>query len=276
MERNNTLKLKCRVKFSFYLCLFLGVANINAQIIYTDIEPDFTSVNLGDQYNLDLNNDGTVDFSLKSYSEAYYDWLQIGTNTNGNGVLSVIPWYSNPVPFDIGRKIFNVASYTNGEIYESWGYFTIGDCFGGGGGCYYDWKDKYDKYLGLRFLINGQIHYGWARLDVSSYTQWVIRDYAYQATPNTAILAGQMVLDLEESGFKTVKIMVSNRQITIRNLPSRTIFNLYTINGQQFLHGVLTEINSTIDVQDLASGLYVIELITNNSISVTKRKLIIP
>ena len=37
-------------------------ATSNAQIVYTDVNPDATS---SDTYNLDLNNDGTIDFVVK-------------------------------------------------------------------------------------------------------------------------------------------------------------------------------------------------------------------
>ena len=39
-------------------------------IIYTNIEPDFTSDNIGDSYNLDVNNDDIVDFTLSSINES--------------------------------------------------------------------------------------------------------------------------------------------------------------------------------------------------------------
>lgn len=172
-------------------------------IMYTDIEPDFTSENLNDTYALDLNNDGIVDFTLESeqnllnwdYNDPiiapqYFLYLDSGSN-DASGSISVTPWLPNPVPLDSGKEIFNLAGYTNGESYENWGFFIIGVCGDKEESCYQDWKDKNDKYLGLRFAKNGKIHYGWVRLDVTSATQWVIKDYAYNATPNKPILAGQ-------------------------------------------------------------------------------------
>lgn len=166
--------------------------NDESLIIYTDIEPDFTGENLTDIYELDLNNDQVVDFTLSS--SIYDDWGWFGIASNpiaGNSILSVSPWYSYPIPLDNGQKIFNLEGYTNGESYVTWGIFTIGDCFSGESSCFIDWKAKGDKYLGLRLIINGKKHYGWARLSITSATQWVIRDYAYNSIPNSAILAGQ-------------------------------------------------------------------------------------
>lgn len=160
-------------------------------IIYTNIEPDFNSENLGYQYNLDINNDYIVDFTLSRYVDGSWEWLGIFSNPDvENRILSVAPWYSNPIPLDSGMQISS-GGYTNGEYYEKWGMFTIGDCFGGGSGCYSDWLNKGEKYLGLRFQINGKMHYGWVRMEILSTTQWVIKDYAYNDTPNKPIIAGQ-------------------------------------------------------------------------------------
>lgn len=165
-------------------------------IIYTDIR-DFNSEKLGDFYELDLNNDRIVDFTLISrFYESDFNWLEITGNpeaTAVNGSVSVFPWYANPEPLDSGKVIYKFPreGYDWGESYSNWAVFTIGNCFGGEEGCFYDWENKNDKFLGLRFLINGQTHYGWARLEVISYNNWTIKDYAYNAVPNKLILAGQ-------------------------------------------------------------------------------------
>lgn len=163
-------------------------------IVYTDIDPDFISENLKVYYNLDLNNDQTIDFTMGS--DSYEDWryLEIFSNPKGqNHIISITPWYSHPVPLNSGSEIFNLRGYRDGESYENWGFFTLGDCFGGEKDCFYNWENKVDRYLGLKFIINGQTHYGWACLEVISATQWVVKDYAYNATPNIPILAGQKI-----------------------------------------------------------------------------------
>ena len=174
-------------------------------IIYTDIEPDFVSDHLNTSYDFDLNNDDIIDFTLESIYSNSYNWddltipsyydLYISSNLNdASGVISVTPWYANPIPLNSGKEIFNLAYNTNGETYENWGTFIIGKCEKEGS-CtdnWYDWNNKNDKYLGLRFSKNGNMYYGWVRLDVTSATKWVVKDYAYNSTPNMPILAGQM------------------------------------------------------------------------------------
>lgn len=162
-------------------------------IVFTDIEPDFTGEDFGDSYNLDLNNDGIIDFIITSASNDDWEWLGISQDSNtGNGIVSVEPWFTYTLPLNSGQEIYNLREYRNGEFYGAGALFSIGDCYHGGGkDCSYNWENKVDKYLGLKFSINEETHYGWALLDIKSLTHWVIREYAYNATPNKPILAGQ-------------------------------------------------------------------------------------
>jgi hypothetical protein len=59
-------------------------------------------------------------------------------------------------------------------------------------------KGVKDRYLGLKFAIKGEIHYGWARLNVKvdkignivNITA-LLTGYAYETIPNKAIIAGK-------------------------------------------------------------------------------------
>lgn len=163
-------------------------------IIYTDIVPDYTGKNIGDSYDLDLNNDQIVDFTISWDSADGWEWLMINSNPIfQNRILSVAPWYAHPIPLNSGDRIFKQRDYYNGEYYENGSIFIIGMCFTDQQNeCYAYWQSKSDKYLGLRFIIDGKTHYAWARIEFISLTQWTIKDYAYNATPDSPILAGQM------------------------------------------------------------------------------------
>lgn len=57
-----------------------------------------------------------------------------------------------------------------------------------------------NKYLGVRFQLNGQTHYGWIRLTVTTNTKLkkpsleaTITGYAYESVPNEPIKAGTAV-----------------------------------------------------------------------------------
>lgn len=161
-------------------------------IIYTDVEPDFISEELTDLYDLDLNNDQIIDFIIRA-DGADEGWVYLGITSNSNdanGIISVAPWYTYAIPLNSGQEIFNLRGYRNGEFYATWGFLY--ECVTVEQNCSPHWEDKgVDGYLGLRFIINGRTHYGWVQLNVTNVTQWAIIDYAFNATPDKPILAGQ-------------------------------------------------------------------------------------
>jgi hypothetical protein len=54
------------------------------------------------------------------------------------------------------------------------------------------WIGKIDHYLGLRFMINGETHYGWARMTITKgILHAVLTGYAYETIPNKPLNAGQ-------------------------------------------------------------------------------------
>jgi hypothetical protein len=60
-------------------------------------------------------------------------------------------------------------------------------------------KGVRNRYLGLKFVIHGKVHYGWARLSVTlgHHRQYddvsgTLTGYAYETIPNKPIIAGQI------------------------------------------------------------------------------------
>ena len=72
------------------------------------------------------------------------------------------------------------------------------DGTGGSGTCSGPWNNVKNRYLGLKFLIGGAIHYGWARLNVACVTHYdqhqitgLLTGYAYETVPNKPITTGR-------------------------------------------------------------------------------------
>jgi len=61
------------------------------------------------------------------------------------------------------------------------------------------WLPTKNRYLGLRFVIKGQIHYGWARATASQTSKRMgntsitatLTGYAYETVPNKPIITGK-------------------------------------------------------------------------------------
>ncbi|GDX51920.1 hypothetical protein LBMAG27_09670 [Bacteroidota bacterium] len=180
-----------------------------AQIIYTDVNPDAvlnSSFWLGANYQLDLNNDGIVDFRL---SENFSSWSTYYMSTAFSAYLNSsnrIDGYGNnkmmasslgnfPKPLSIGDTInANNIVLSNGILEHRFssqeyhqGFPTVNNSFYSEQGLF----DLYaEKYVGLKLLMGGNTYYGWARIKIL-WGEMIVYDYAVNPTPNQQILAGQ-------------------------------------------------------------------------------------
>ena len=144
-------------------------------------------------YNLDLNQDGTVDFLIQQWN--YGNWASnnqlLADAAVGNGVLGKRNFASALLAgASIGPNQQFIAGGTNGEVMLSITHFTTG----GTSFVHGSWANVRNRYLGLQFKIGGEIHYGWARLSVQRqafHFTATLSGYAYETIPNTAIKAGQ-------------------------------------------------------------------------------------
>jgi hypothetical protein len=189
-----------------------GVAAISlaqpcqAEIIYTKVHQP---IEPNSSYSLDLNNDGVVDFTINNFrssltSGRHVQWEQnlwvkdVGTNRvwdtyGGQSFASVL---------DKGAIVGPGGNFSN----PIFGYGRMDKCRGSNGGTNIStqgsWILARNKYLGLAFSIDGQIHYGWARLssrvvgrDCKSTV--LLTGYAYETVAGQAIEAGKMKGDDE-------------------------------------------------------------------------------
>lgn len=280
----------------FYACLPPGMAFIvsammfsvsaNAQIIYTDVNPDSTlySTNTGlgpgKIHNLDLNNDGINDFKLtatagnnNNFPTQYHRRVAVSP-LNGNAVKDTLV---NPDTVSISLQ-FNAVIDNNLLLNQSWhtsgsnilkdtNYFDPPQSPGSGYGL---WNNLSDYYLGLRLLKSGQTYYGWVRLRVDvtvGYVSVIIRDYAYNSIPNQAILAGQTTATgINEnslassinlfpnpvSNHLTIALGSNNKkvEVTIAKITGKVIYKTITSDTQ------IVEVNT----QYFAAGIYLVQI----------------
>jgi hypothetical protein len=165
-----------------------------AKIVYTPASVQFTR-NL--TVNLDLNQDGITDFRIRlNFSNfgnrASWDLLA-SANAAGNGIVGKSYAASAlPVGSAIGpRKQFtgSAGSLAVGMARLYTFYRTIRTNSGA-------WTNATARYLGLKFSIHGQTHYGWARLSVRTHGTngqilAMLTGYAYETVANTPLAAGK-------------------------------------------------------------------------------------
>lgn len=184
--KDKSTKLKERLaKYGLMAAGIVGADQANAAVVYTDEVPDFAG-GIGSQYFLDLNNDGTDDFRIwhNGSSNLYISPL-VATNAvlGSGGATFAYPFALNlNDPINAGAGTFFTNGFAGG--FQSLNY---GSCSFG------NWCSITDGYMGLRFDIGGNTHYGWVRLDVNaSGSVWSVKDYAYEDVANASIDAGEM------------------------------------------------------------------------------------
>jgi hypothetical protein len=73
-------------------------------------------------------------------------------------------------------------------------------------------KGVKNRYLGLKFKINGHFHFGWARLTVTivkTVLTATLTGYAYETIPNKSIIAGKT------RGPDDASVEASNKALTV-------------------------------------------------------------
>ena len=151
---------------------------------------------------LDLNNDGQTDFYLSSVllenDDKPYLYLYMNRKTPQLNQILVKQGEELPlnalwaVPLDKGTPIGHSPTGNNvwSEMQIKTALLNVTE---NGNGKIFDgqWINKKDKYLGLKFEIDGKHHYGWLRISHTlNEAKLAIQDYAYNRTPEQAIAAG--------------------------------------------------------------------------------------
>ena len=168
----------------------------SAKVVYT---PVHTWLPVGQSLYLDLNHDGVNDFRLvlQSHKSRYlfsYDlsvWPRSHTQQR-NAIYSVASQNfacaaALPKGKDVGPKSpfllpGALPMFVNASLTWTMWYFG-------------PWMNvTRQAYLGLRFEIKGQVHYGWARLGHIRHKKPVralLTGYAYESIPNKPIITGK-------------------------------------------------------------------------------------
>jgi len=210
MKRKST---KTIVQWVFSIVAAMSIQITNAQIIYTDVNPDITSSGI---YNLDLNNDGTIDFVIKhTTGNKIKSNNCTGTKTNDaimvtpSSNCSVANYKDNSTGKSFPSKLLFNSIISNAQNWSgiknqvmiSYDWKCVRTEF-----CYYDcywyylwnpnltgqWYPSNDEgCLGLKLTLGGHTYYGWVRISISDGTTFTLKDYAFNSIPDQEILAGQ-------------------------------------------------------------------------------------
>lgn len=163
---------------------------VQAKVVYA---PDDQQVPPNVGLSLDLNHDGIADFVFSNFY----------SSTSSTLALSVGPVNPSNEIFSTGSNRLSVfaAALPAGVVIGPNGKFKKrrGEGMANGedlnGVCQGPWSHAHDEYLGLKFIIKGEVHFGWARLNVNcNYPhpiQAILTGYAFETDANKPIVAGE-------------------------------------------------------------------------------------
>lgn len=196
MKKTTILNKKKLAGYSAMAVAFMAAGSeADAQIVYVDITD--VTVDIGFYIPLDLDGGGVDDFALivNSFSSASLTFVRGYGNLSSitlGGPNNAMAGYDGSVfPYasalDSGNSIGPAANF----ISNTYNYAFFASI--SGGATYGPWADETDKYLGIKFEIDGELHYGWIRLDVTvGPVSLTIKDWAYNSTPNEMIITGDI------------------------------------------------------------------------------------
>jgi hypothetical protein len=176
-----------------------------AEIVYT---PANQTIATNTSFALDVNGDGIADFTISNTSRFYTGRADRngGAFPTGGGShrlhrLDVFPQPANRVIIDAAYYASDLRAGRKVGPLDKWdptrAWMEI--CSSGSGSLFDSgpWRDVKARYLGFSFSINGQPHFGWARLNVGRLNNnncaitAVLTGYAYETIPGRPIEAGE-------------------------------------------------------------------------------------
>jgi len=210
MQKALSNRLKDYASFAASILILTG--KTDAEVIYTDIDPDIVLDTDGNYYALDMDGNGSGDFQFlkstfsinPSFSYYYYFQELVVGPFSQNAVAGISHYYPYPGVygfFPYALVINNLVDsrmnwQTSALQFLAWKTWTVdydAHCYL----CYWN-QDKepevIDHFLGVRFsdLLSNN-YYGWIRCDVKEDGGiLVLKDYAYEAEPEYPILSGSI------------------------------------------------------------------------------------
>jgi hypothetical protein len=163
-----------------------------ANIVYTPANIHITQN--GGLISFDLNHDGVSDFGLSN--------LYTHTSFQAAGFLKVVHAQSANEVWDVTSKGFlRAAALPKNVRVGPKGHFQkdptagLAMAFVNMEGTYYGpWLKVKQAYLGLKFVIKGKTHFGWARVKGNFNSIPItatLTGYAYETIPNKPIITGR-------------------------------------------------------------------------------------
>lgn len=273
----------------FSVLAWLSISPLEGQIVYREIDPPQTVMS-GKGVEIDFNDDSIVDLLL------WKDHYKVGSGciaVLSGDLFSVMPTDTAYLFYD-STGVLYAFNYLD-TIKESM------NCFESPYSCpnqsiykcpflihhqvfLYDcdstritntglYREIRNKYFGFRLKILGHNHYGWINFSKKEGVDFILRAYAYNTTPEEAIVINDPFYTTFESSQHIGITFFPNPVgdvLTIDNIGNEGIVKIIDFAGRITISQNYYNSPLTIPVRSLAKGSYILQVETVNGRFVEK------
>lgn len=262
-----------------------------AQVVHVDYSPDFwiesvtpeTLIAHGDETRMDLDGDGVNDYYFRLDHADFDSWWWCHLDTDHNNEMASIYPLDGVAPFDIPFPVLLMAGDVIDETY-TWADISVdvnavlGMRQNSVSAHEPHMVNEGDQYIGLRFDISGEFHYGWMLLNATTDHDSMIvtvKEYAYETMPNTPIITGDRgTSSIDEWGRDNGFSFFPNpAKKAIEIINSTEIqpdaISVYSVSGEVILADI--PFTNTISLVNFENGMYIIELKKEDAIILRKK-----
>lgn len=205
---NRQLNTYAQVACAAGVSMLALVGASEAEVVYTET---YRVTRTDAPLYIDLNHDGINDFLLRSNFYVGTSGTDVGLSAFGDrNPDNVVAgrrfssgsgyFFSAASAFRAGARIGPEGNFDVDFPFMAMEHFErVGNQYSDQGPWAGEGKGVQDRYLGLKFVIRGEVHYGWARLSVTLGHQRQFGDvsgtltgYAYETVPDKPIIAGRI------------------------------------------------------------------------------------
>jgi len=180
--KNLNSKLKLNKRLAGYSATAVALAaissNADAQVAYSGLK-NITVKMTND--SIDMDGNGVKDFAIINYQSGNYNYASIRNLQSSNRWMGTS---RNVSDLASGRYVSSSNSFYSGKG----GFLGAAYSSSSNKGNFPGWGDR---YIGVRFSIGTDTHYGWIRVNIpSTVDSIIIKDWAYQKRAGYGIVTG--------------------------------------------------------------------------------------
>lgn len=268
MKKNSTIQGKV-ARYSAVAAAAVAANSAEAQLQYIDFVPDLVYNNSTGA--IDLTGDGNADFAFADTVLSPTATVVAAIPVGSNGIAgSNVGTFYYPFQLNANDAINSGLSWISSSNQGSMVFIANGSPYGVSS----HWQTGVtDKYLGFRLSDGGGgFYYGWFRCDLSNdLLTLTIKDMGWNTTLNAAINAGQYNVSVSETLEGKVNVVNVNNILNISTTEVFTNGNVTvtSMNGQVVANQAINGTTS-VDLNSLASGIYVVNVTFNEGVYTQK------